>query len=406
MFSPESLSAEFTRIYSRRGRYAKGTKGRIERYFIEQEKRILSLAGSIDSNTYRPSFKGCLIEQTRPNGTKKHRGITPLKIDEWIVELLLLRAMANHLLPEVSPFAYGRASRHGESSKSAAACCQDVKSARAEYPYVLKLDIENFYPTVDREALWRKVKDLLPTEWPFFELAERHLFTDADPPSNASSEQRQKFWPNGKGLRQGSVLSPLLACIALGDLDAKVGQDRAYFRYVDDIVILGSSPNELEERLLRFKDYAPAWLVLHPDKEEYCSPMDSFDFLGLQIQPARLAITKSSHDKFSNKVTSILQANDRPRQVLNRLHSYFDGWSQYYSYAKVSNTEIARARNLCNQEFRAFLENKLKIQRPAAAAFTKNFLQIDSISRGELGKAVNEAMNEGIVHYSEVDDLL
>ena len=111
--------------------------------------------------------------------------------------------------------------------------------AHLSKPYVLNIDIENFFPSISKPLLLNL-------------LNEHHSLSD-----NLLSEIEEKCFLHG-GLPQGSPSSPVLANLFMSELDLIFAHYAAdfnlsYTRYADDLTFSGSS--YLKEQLSEFLDF-------------------------------------------------------------------------------------------------------------------------------------------------------
>lgn len=98
--------------------------------------------------------------------------------------------------------------------------------------YCLKIDIKQFYPSVDNDILKDKIRRKIK--------CKRTL------------DLLDNIIDSAKGLPLGNLLSQLFANIYLNELDHYIKQDlkvKYYFRYCDDICILSSNKQELHNIL-------------------------------------------------------------------------------------------------------------------------------------------------------------
>ena len=89
--------------------------------------------------------------------------------------------------------------------------------------------------------------------------------------------------PVPRGLPTGSPLSPWLAELVLRDLDAAMGRFRHYFRYVDDICVLGNPEDCAAARKSLEEALRPLGMSLNPEKT-CILPAEELVFLGRSYQ--------------------------------------------------------------------------------------------------------------------------
>jgi len=137
--------------------------------------------------------------------------------------------------------------------------------------YCLKLDVKKYYPNIDHDILKNKLarifkdKDLL---WLLGEIID-------------SIE-------GGKGLPIGNYTSQYLGNFYLSDFDhwlKEVKKVKYMYRYMDDVIILGKSKEELHQLKLEIIDYMRDNLKLELKGNEQVFPVDKrpIDFVGYNV---------------------------------------------------------------------------------------------------------------------------
>ena len=142
----------------------------------------------------------------------------------------------------------------------------------AGYRYVLRTDIEDYFPNLS-------IEDALATLSPIASCPRTiDLIRLIARPRRARGERRTR----NRGIAQGSCLSPLLANLALTDVDQAMGDaGYGYARFADDIVICSPHEPDLLEAL-EFLDslLTPRGLRLNQEKTAMTSFDEGFCYLG------------------------------------------------------------------------------------------------------------------------------
>lgn len=124
----------------------------------------------------------------------------------------------------------------------------------------LRTDLQNCFGTIPQESVKARVETLsLPTS------LRQALFN--------------VLLPVSRGLPVGSPLSPWLAELVLRDIDAAMTDFPLYFRYVDDICVLGSAETCTEAKQRLAAVIAPLGMSLSPEKTRIV-PAEELVFLG------------------------------------------------------------------------------------------------------------------------------
>ena len=168
-----------------------------------------------------------------------------------------------------------------------------IELSAAKFSHFIKIDISNFYPSIDHKILESTVKRRIRKPQ-LFTLIQKAISspTVAFPDKAIESAAR--------GVPQGLAISNILAEIYLKKFDAMVSSlsDIAYFRYVDDVLVLcNSNPEDLFENI-RSEFEKKFNLTVHPLGEKSKSRVadidESFSFLGYLFSDGKAEIKKDS----------------------------------------------------------------------------------------------------------------
>ncbi len=174
----------------------------------------------------------------------------------------------------------------GRGLHSAAKKLKAILKDKVASPYCLKLDIKKFYPSVDHDTL----KCML-----------RRKFKDTD-----LLNLLDEIIDSADGLPIGNYLSQYFANFYLSGLDhwiKEVKQVKYYFRYADDIVILGNDKAALNILLSDIKAYLFG-LKLEVKGNWQIFPVADrgIDFLGCRFYHTHTLLRKSIKKNFARKV--------------------------------------------------------------------------------------------------------
>jgi len=181
--------------------------------------------------------------------------------------------------------------------------------------YCLKMDIEKFYPSVNNKIMKgiirRKLKD-------------KNLLWLLD-----------EIIDSTKGLPIGNYLSQYLGNLYLSGYDhwiKEVKRVKYYFRYCDDMVILGKSKKWLHKLRIDTKKYLNENLRLILKNNWQIFPIDKrgIDFLGYRFFHDFILLRKSIKKKLVKRINFIRQNWYRlkPESIVNSIMSYY-GWLKY-----------------------------------------------------------------------------
>lgn len=192
-----------------------------------------------------------------------------------------------------------------------------LKSDPAGTQYCLKVDVSKFYPSIDHEIL----KSLLQKKFKDKRLLNL-LFKIIDSA------------PGEKGVPIGSYLSQYLANFYLAYFDhylKEVLHTPYVVRYMDDIVILAASKEELHEIRRLMDEYLTNRLKLHLKDNWQVFPVDvrGIDFIGFRSFHDYTLLRKRTCKTFKRKMTTILKKQEKG-QLINYSEfcsaNSYNGW--------------------------------------------------------------------------------
>lgn len=176
-----------------------------------------------------------------------------------------------------------------------------------KYDSFVKIDIINFFPTINHEKLLNIIKRRIYVQ-KFLDLLSKAIKQTTVAKSSSGVEK----YSEKKGVPQGLSISNILADIFMQDIDEKYKSNTAikYYRYVDDILIL-CDQGEVEtffkkvERDFIRKDLSVHELKKNSNKTDYGLISDGFSFLGYLYKDNTLTVRSSSIERLENSIIKI-----------------------------------------------------------------------------------------------------
>lgn len=300
LFSKEFRIENLKKIYTEKIMYNSSPGvDRINRRSFERDLNfhLETIVRKVNNGTYKFSkYKEKLISKGRH---RKPRVICIPTIRDKIV----LRALCNILLSIL----------HEETlTKLPQTAIHDVKIGieSGKFDYFFKVDIKNFYPSIQHDILFKKIrKKIRKAELVnLLEGAVSQTTYDLTPESTETTPQ---------GVPQGLSISNILASLYLHSLDQKqsITSSYKYFRYVDDILILcPSKDSEILEGNLT-QDLQLLGLNTHCDTLDNCEKKDSgaltksFTYLGYKFKNNQISVKAKSVDNIKKSIMKLFAEN-------------------------------------------------------------------------------------------------
>lgn len=186
---------------------------------------------------------------------------------------------------------------------------KEVKNSKPKYDSFIKLDIQNFFPSINHEILLNKISKKIDDE-KILNLIKK-VITQSTVDVKTPFKQRIKY-NNKVGVPQGLSISGLLSEIYLFDLVQKYSNKNnlKFFRYVDDVLIF-CNKSDIEEITKDLKiDFEDLKLTIHDfepnsNKSSYGSINESIEFLGYKFQDELISVRETSIQKMYSNISKI-----------------------------------------------------------------------------------------------------
>ncbi len=172
-----------------------------------------------------------------------------------------------------------------------------VKRPRIRAMYALKLDIHDYFNSVDVALLLPMLQEVLKGEDRLYDFMAA-ILRDPYAITQSGPEAMQK------GIIAGSPLSPFLADLYLAALDEHFWALKIpYARYADDIILFAPTAEELNGHFEFIKSFlAERGLTLNPRKIKHSAPGEGWEFLGFFYHNGTIDISAVALQKIKAKV--------------------------------------------------------------------------------------------------------
>jgi hypothetical protein len=228
--------------------------------------------------------------------------------------------------------------------------------AEERYTHFLKLDVVNFYPTIDHSWL-RAVLARLLKRADLVDLYMSAVEVETLPPGSKRTGIKK-----AKGVPQGLAISNGLAELAVHHVDQAISKQPsvAYFRYVDDVLILTGGDRSVDLWPKIKQALSLAGLQAHEmgasgSKSSKGLISDGFDFLGYSFTWPRVSVREPSVNRLEASIARCFtrykyaldgppRAPDWPQRCADKLEWHLNlivtgcvfeddrlGWLAYFS---------------------------------------------------------------------------
>jgi group II intron reverse transcriptase/maturase len=200
--------------------------------------------------------------------------------------------------------------------------------------YVLDADIKGFFDNIPHKV----IMDGLAAE-----VADGNILRIVERFLKAGVMEDGVFSPTLMGTPQGGVISPLLANIALNNLDWQLeAAGFRFVRYADDFVVLCETEAKVKEAHdLVQRTLAQLGLTLSLEKTKQTPFRDGFAFLGFTISSWSVSMRAKSVEKFKTKIRELtVRHHNLDHEVVTKVNEVVRGMANYFA------TAFSNVRNL------------------------------------------------------------
>lgn len=311
-----------------RARKRKRNKKAIQQHDKNRDANILAIQNELLNKTYQtPAYTTFKVFEP------KERDVYCLPYKDRIVHHAIMNVLEPVFVPMFTADTYSCIK--GRGIHSALYKLKKALKNVSATNYCLKLDIRKFYPSIDHDIL----KSIL-----------RRKFKD-----NELLWLLDEIIDSADGLPIGNYISQYFSNLFLTYFDhwlKEVKQVKYYYRYADDIVILGNDKQTLRNLLYDIADYFQANLNLVIKHNYQIFPVASrgIDFLGYRFFHTHIELRKSIKQRFARKM-----AKRADKQVV----------ASYMGWAKHCNSKHLLKKLLPNAT------DHYQIQRPERTAYSR-----------------------------------
>ena len=380
---------------------AKGSVGGIDGMTIiefehDKRKEILKLAEELKAGTWKlqPYMEIEVAKTKNPDEIRK-LGMTAIR------DKIVQHAIKSIIEPRYEKIflgcSYGY--RPGKGATKAirrvlAECC------KKQYKYVLRLDIDNFFDTIDHEILQKRLI-ATGTEAEIVRLIMLCV-------KMGKVKQNSLEWvETGYGTPQGAVLSPILSNLYLHSFDQfAVSKNVPYVRYADDFLFLTETKEQAEEILSKTEAHLKEKLKLSLNQPpEIIDLNDGFDFLGITVKDKKATITEKKKADLTDRINALDFNIDgfpvKSQRVWEGISNYYGKLLPQSDLEYFDSILMKRLITIIHQSFGTF-GSKSNLQF-ALNTFSFLSLQYQLKKKQFISEIVAEYIGEKLKEQQEVD---
>ena len=327
---------------------AKGSSGGIDGITIlefekEKRKEIPKLAEELKNGTWKPE-PYLEIEVAKTKNPDEIRRLGMSSVRDKIVQ----QAIKTIIEPRYEKIFLGNSYGYRPGKGAVKAIRRLLAEChKTQYNYVLRLDIDNFFDTIDHGILQKR---LLATGT---DIEIVRLIMLCVQMGKVKENSRTWIEPE-TGTPQGAVLSPILSNLYLHSFDQfAVSRGVPYIRYADDFLFLCETREKAEEILLRTEEHLKEKLGLSLNQPPIIANLeDSFDFLGITIQNRQLTLVDRKRSEICEKISMLEFGIDgfSPKSTKT-----WDGIANYYGKL-LPQTDMALFDSLLVQRLTSIIQ--------------------------------------------------
>jgi RNA-directed DNA polymerase len=269
------------------------------------------------------------VEIPKDSGGTRQLGI-PIVMDR-VIQQAISRVLTPVFDPHFSESSFGfRPSRSAHQ-----AVRKVLKDIREGYRYVVDIDLEKFFDTVDHDVLMNRVARRLKDKG-LLRLIGRYL--------RCGVVVNGRLNQTTKGVPQGGPLSPMLSNILLDDLDQELEErGHRFARYADDLIILTKSQRAAYRVMASISRFLERKLKVkvNRDKSKVLRAQDSC-FLGFTFTRMKLTATEKTIHGFKTRLRRLTGRSwgvSMPYRYAS-LSSYIQGWMNYFGVGMKYNDVV------------------------------------------------------------------
>jgi len=208
------------------------------------------------------------------------------------------------------------------------------------YPYVLKCDLEHFFPSVDHAILRAQLAHVIADEHALW-LVDQIIASGA---GIHAADAPPRYFPGDdlfagtrpRGLPIGNLTSQFWANVYLNPLDHFIKRELkcpAYERYVDDLLLFGDDKRTLWRSKEAIIEFAATLRVCLHERQAVVFPVHTgLPFLGWRVYPDHRRLKRRNGVAFQRRLVRLLEALADGQVTWEQVNTSVQGWIAHASH--------------------------------------------------------------------------
>ena len=313
----------------------KSRKNSVAQFTLNLESELFTLQRQLIEGSYQPGgYRLFTIYERKP------RIIAAAPFRDRVVHHALMNIIEPPLDKQFIYDSY--ACRRGKGVHKA---IDRYQSWAKRYRYALKMDIQQYFPSIDHLLLKDKIRHRIK-DVNVLNLMDKIIETAPQMALDLPTERRT-------GLPIGNLTSQFLANLYLDDFDHHMKEQlkiHPYLRYVDDFIVLDDNKNRLHKLRAQIQEYlAHNHLRLHPRKRHIAPTRQGLDVLGYLVFPHHRCLRNDNGHRFFRKLRGFAKAYAAGKIDWKDFNPSVQSW---IGHAKHADTYGLRAKIFSETVFR------------------------------------------------------
>jgi retron-type reverse transcriptase len=315
-------------------RSGKRRKAAVQAFELRREDELLTLQRELAGGAWRHgAYRSFIVHDPKP------RTITAAAVRDRIVHQIVFEEIERSFEKTFLSCSYSARPRRGVHL-ALDDVDRRIRALRRQHPgalWTIKGDVRKFYDSIDHQILLallsRRISDAETLRVASEIIASTHSARGV-----------------GKGIPIGNITSQVFANVYLHELDRyaiHMSRPAAYFRYADDVLILGTDCEEVTQHARNLQQFASTELALDLALRPARKLSQGVDFLGSVLWPYGRTVRRQTRTRIVARIAERTLQAERGTIGPNRLRATLASYAGIAS--RVRDRELRRLTMLTSK---------------------------------------------------------